>query len=119
MGIFNDALKSDISAPIRRSTKVVLGGKEVELFAEPLTGADLDRLMLRHKNFATAPTVNATVDLLIAKVQVESGDKAFDLTDKPLLIQKPLEWINKLRADLFPDQDVDLSDEAIEKELGN
>lgn len=119
MGLFNDALRADVSAPQRRSTKVVLGGREVELFAKPLTGQDLDRLMLKHKNFASAPTVNATVDLLIAKVEVESGDKAFDLADKPLLVQMPLDWINRVRAELFPDQDVDLSDEAIEKELGN
>lgn len=119
MGQFHEALRAHIAAPERNSTATVINGNEVTLFAAPLTGTDLDRLMIKHKNFASAPTINATVDLLISKVETEAGDKAFDLADKPFLMKMPLDWINKVRADLFPNQDVDLSDEAVDAEVGN
>jgi hypothetical protein len=119
MGQFTDALKAHTSAPERRIATVTLNGTEVTLFATPLTGTDLDRLMIKHKNFASAPTVNATVDLLISKAETDAGDKAFGIDDKPFLLKMPIEWINDLRAKLFPDQDVELSDEAIEREMGN
>lgn len=119
MGFFNDALRAATSAPERHRYATKIGEQEVEFFAPPLTGTDLDRLMLRHKNFATAPTIAATVDLIIAKVENEDGTKAFDIADKPFLMKMSLDWINALRSALFPNQDTDLSDEAIEKELGN
>lgn len=119
MGQFNDALRQHTAAPERHTVKVALADKEVELFAAPLTGSDLDRLMKRHPNFGTAPTVTATVDLLIAKVQTEAGDPAFDLADKPFLLKMPLDWINKVRSKLFPEQDVDLTEEGVETEVGN
>jgi hypothetical protein len=119
MGLFHDALREHVSAPERRSFKTKIAGRDVELFASPLTGNDLDRLMLKHKNFATAPTVAASVDLFVSKCETEAGEKAFDITDKPFLMKMPLDWINALRAGLFPNEDVDLSDKAIDDEVGN
>jgi hypothetical protein len=119
MGQFISALREHVATPDRNSVKVKIGAQEVSLYATPLTGTDLDRLMKRHPNFASAPTVTATVDLLIAKCQTEAGDLAFDLADKPLLLKMPLEWINGVRAKLFPEQDIDLSDAAVDDEVGN
>lgn len=119
MGQFIDALRQHVAAPERNSVKTRIADRDVELFAAPLTGADLDRLMKRHPNFASAPTVTATVDLLIAKCQTESGDPAFDIADKPFLLKMPLEWVNSVRAKLFPEQDADLSEDAVDTEVGN
>lgn len=119
MARFNELLRQATAAPERNSMVVKIADQDVELFAAPLTGSDLDRIMARHKNFATAPTVAAVIDLLIMKCETIDGDKAFDALDKPFLIKMPTAWINSLRAGLFPDQDADLSDEAIDRELGN
>lgn len=119
MGLLKAALQQHVAAPERASVKTKIGDVDVELFAKPLTGHDLDRLMKRHPNFSTAPTIGATVDLLIQKCETEAGDAAFDLADKPLLLQMPLNWLNHVRASLFPDQDADLSDRAIDDEVGN
>lgn len=119
MARFNELLRRATSEVERRSATVEIAGESVTLFAKPLTGADLDRIMARHKSFATAPTLAAVIDLLIMKVEDDSGARAFDVADKPFLLNMPVHWVNKLRGDLFPDQDVDLSDEAIEGEMGN
>lgn len=119
MARFNELLRQATSAPERASITVKIADQDVQLFATPLTGSDLDRIMARHKNFATAPTVAAVIDLLIMKCETIDGEKAFDAADKPFLLKMPTAWVNTVRAGLFPDQDADLSDEAIEEEVGN
>lgn len=119
MARFNELLRQATTAPERNSLVVKIADQDVELFAAPLTGSDLDRIMARHKNFATAPTVAAVIDLLIMKCETIDGEKAFDAHDKPFLLKMPTAWVNTVRAGLFPDQDSDLSDEAIEEEAGN
>lgn len=119
MGIFAERLKVEIAGYERNSITVSLGGQETTLYAKPLTGADLDQLMRKHPKFAEAPTLAATADLLIAKCETESGDKAFDMEDKPFLLRVDLSKINQIRAVLFPDQQLDISDGSITEEMGN
>jgi len=119
MGIFAERLKKEIVGYERNTVTIDLGGQETTLYSKPLTGADLDKLMHRHPKFAEAPTLSATVDLLIAKCEDGDGNKAFDMGDKPELLRVELSKINKIRAALFPDQDADLQDEAIDAEMGN
>ncbi len=119
MGRFNDLLRDAAQNIERREATAELAGKTIKLYAKPLTGSDLDKIMARHKSFASAPTLAAVIDLLIMKVEDESGEKAFDVVDKPFLLVMPVHWINKLQRDLFPDQEMDLSDAAIDAEMGN
>ncbi len=119
MGMFAERLKKEIVSYDRNSVTVDFGGQETTLYAKPLTGADLDQLMKRHPKFAEAPTLGATVDLLIAKCEDLDGNKAFDMGDKPELLRVELSKINRIRAALFPDQDVDLTDESVDAEVGN
>jgi hypothetical protein len=119
MARFNDLLRQHTEQVERRSVTVDIAGQSVTLYAKPLTGRDMDRVMARHKNFAASPTVEAVIDLLIMKVETDDGEKAFDPTSKPFLVKMPVEWINRVRAALFPDHDADLSEEAIEEEAGN
>lgn len=119
MGAFNELLRKEATTYDRRSVLVQLGGTDVTLYAAPLTGHDLDALMRRHPKFGEAPTLSAVCDLLIAKCETEAGDKAFDAADKPFLLKVGLGKINHIRATLFPDQDADLSDDAIRDEMGN
>jgi ribosomal protein L12E/L44/L45/RPP1/RPP2 len=119
MARFNELLRRHASEAIRNTVTVDIADQSVTLYAKPLTGHDLDRIMARHKNFATAPTLSAVVDLLIMKVEDESGDPAFDAADKPFLLKMPVDWVNRVRSGLFPEQDADLSDEAIDAAVGN
>lgn len=119
MGIFAERLKVEIGGYDRNSITVPLGGQDTTLYAKPLTGADLDALMKRHPKFPEAPTLSATVDLLIAKCETEDGTKAFDIGDKPELLRVDLSKINRIRAALFPDQQSEITDEAIKEEMGN
>jgi len=103
----------------RRSVTIDIGDEDVTLWATPLTGQDMDWLSRKHKNFFANPTAAGTVDLIIRKAETEDGEKAFDLTDKAILVRMPLEWIGHVRAALFDDDDADMSDDAVEAEEKN
>lgn len=119
MGMLAKQLVDEVGGYERNKVTVQIGKEEITIYAKPLTGADLDALMRRHPKFAEAPTLSATCDLLIAKCETLDGDKLFDAGDKPLLLRMDLGKINRIRRELFPDQDVDLTDAAVDEEMGN
>lgn len=91
-----------------------IGDKTVKLYAKPLTGLDIEKIQKRHPRFPEQITMSAVVDILIHKVTDAQGNKAFDPSDKQYLLAQPLSWLSKLRADLFPEDDLDFSDDALE-----
>jgi hypothetical protein len=114
MAAYSDLLRGSAVAE-RTSVTVNLGGGTMTLYAYPLTGMELDKIALRHPNFATAPTVKAMVDIIVMKALTESDELAFDLGDKPPLMMKPVNLLNQIYVGLFPPKNQDLSDDAIEE----
>lgn len=103
----------------RNSVKVKFGDEEITLYAKPLTGMEIDKILARHKDFATKPTAAAMVDIIIMKAETESGEMAFDLGDKPVLLMRDINWLHSINNGLFPNVETDLSDDAIDAEVGN
>lgn len=119
MGAFNSLLSKEATGYERNKATVEIGGETVTLYAKPMTAADMDQLLRKHSKFIESPTLAATVDLIIAKTETEAGDRAFDMEDKPYLMKMSLTKLNKLRADLFPDDQGAIDDEAIRVEEKN
>lgn len=103
----------------RRSVTVRIGGENVTLYAKPLTGQEIDKILVRHPEFASKPTNAAVVDIIIMKAETESGDPAFDIGDKAPLLMQDISILNQIHSGLFPNEDTSLSDDAIEAETGN
>ena len=105
----------------RNTVEVDFGeGGKATLYAKPLTAAEMEKIMARHPKFVERPSLAATVDLIIMKARVVDSDElAFDIGDKADLMAKPLDWLNAIRKGLFPENDVDMTDDAISEEMGN
>jgi len=110
---------ADYGASIpRRSCKVELQGETIVLYARPMTGMDVDKILRKHKDFAENPSTEAIADIIIAKAEDEDGDAAFDLEDKPILRRLPIELLTRIRSELFED-DEDWSEERLEDDEKN
>lgn len=118
MSILGEKLKANLS-DFRHEVTVEFGGESVTLYAQPMTGSDLDKLVLRHRDFGQKVSAAAMVDSIIMKAETESGEKAFDVGDKALLLKQPLGWLAKIKSGLMPDDDIDMSDDAVKDEVGN
>jgi hypothetical protein len=103
----------------RNSVTITLGGEPVTIYAKPLTGMEIDKIITRHPKFATNPTNAAIVDIIIMKAEVESGEAAFDVGDKPALLMRDISLLTQMHQGLFPPADTDLTEEAVEAETGN
>ena len=117
MGIYTEALRTETNSDSkpRNTATISIGKTEFKAYALPLTGMDMDWIARKHKGFLENPSMEGMADLLIRKVHDDaSGEKAFDIKDKPHLLRMPLSWFQSVVADLLPDADVDLSEEAIE-----
>lgn len=114
MAAYSDLLRGSAVAE-RNSVTVNLGGGAMTLYAYPLTGMEIDKITARHPNFAASPTVKAMVDIIVMKALTEADEPAFDAGDKPPLLMKPVNLLNKLYLGLFPNKDQDLTDAAIEE----
>ena len=124
MGQFTEELRAEVNADnrLKNEADIEINGKSIPMFAYPLTGADMDAVGRKNKNFMENPTMGAMADLLILKARSsDTGEKAFDLKDKPLLLRMPLTWFQNAMAELLPDADVDISgsDDGIEDERKN
>lgn len=119
MGRFTEELRAEVSGDSRPKNEadIEINGKLISMFAYPLTGADMDAIGRKNKGFMDNPSMGAMADLLILKARVsETGEKAFDLKDKPLLLRMPLTWFQNAMSELLPDAEADISgsDETIE-----
>ncbi len=91
------------------------GGDPVRLYATPITGADVEYLTRKHKDFLSSPTLGASVDMFIRKCRLEDGEAAFDVGDRKHLLDMPLEKLGEMRDALFPgDGGDDFSDEGLD-----
>lgn len=118
MSALGDRLAANLSG-FRHSVEITIAGDKVELFARPMTGSDLDKLVLRHKDFGQKVSAAAMVDSIIMMAELEDGTKAFDVGDKALLLKQPLEWLAKIKSGLMPDEDQNMSDEAVQDAVKN
>lgn len=118
MSILGDKIKAAELGGDRRSCDLELGDEIFTIYSSPLTGRDFDRITKVHPTFVTNPSVAAQVDMIIMKAQNENGDLAFDKIDKQVLVKQPLEWIMKIRTQLFSD-DEDFSEGRIEEDEKN
>ncbi len=122
MGLFTEELRASVGGDSRERNEadIEINGKTFSLFAYPLTGADMDAIARKNKGFMESPTMGAMADLLIRKVRdQESGEKAFDMKDKQLILRMPLSWFQETMSQLLPDAEADFSEDAIEGEVKN
>lgn len=119
MSILGDKIKEAGSNRERNACHFTLNDEEFVIYAKPITGMDVEAITRRHKNFASNPTLAAAVDMIIRKAEDEDGTKAFDIGDKPILLNQTVDFIANIRNQLFPDEDVDLTNDAIEDEVKN
>ena len=117
MSAFTARLRELAQSDRNRCEIAMPDGDPLVIYARPITGADIEQITRRHKDFASNPTVSAAVDMIILKAETEEGEKAFSVEDKPLLLRLPIGKLNKIREDLFPDESLD--EQALEDEVKN
>lgn len=119
MGKFSDALKAEIGSYADTEWRGTLGGLDVVIVSKPMTPNDIMRIDRLHPNFAQSPKIDGMVDMIILKATDENGDKAFDKTDKPLLMRCGTNKIGEIFAALFSSQMVEQTDEEFEESVKN
>lgn len=118
MGLYTEDLRAEVNSDDTQRNEAVIeiGKKSIDVWAKPLTGVDMDWVARKHKGFFENPSMEAMADLLIRKTRdAVTGEKAFDMKDKPFLLRMPLSWFQDVVGKILPDADVDLSEEAIEE----
>jgi len=119
MGRFSESLREEVSSYAETEWTGTLGSKEVRLSSRPLTPSDLTRIARQHPNFTQQPTMEGMVDLLILKAQDDTGERAFDKGDKPLMMRMGTNKIAEIFQALFSAQLVDDDDDAFEDRVKN
>lgn len=119
MTTFGDRLRAAVKQERNKFTLDLGSDDTMDLYAKPITGRDVQAITRKHKDFATNPTVAAAVDMIIMKAETEDGEKAFTVEDKGVLLALPMDMLAEIRQGLFPPDESDVSDEAIEDEVKN
>ena len=119
MTTFGDRLRAAVKTERNKFTLDLGDNESIDLYAKPITGRDVEQITRKHKDFAVNPTVAAAVDMIIMKAETAEGEKAFTLEDKQTLLGLPMEMLAEIRQGLFPPDQSDVSDEAVEDELKN
>lgn len=101
MGRFSDNLRNEVSSYANSVWIGELGGTPVTLTATPLTPRDMTQIRRQHPDFQVNPSLAGMVDLLLMKTMDETGEKAFDLTDKPFLLRVSATKIGEIFGGLF------------------
>lgn len=104
MGRFSDALKAEISSYAGSSWTGELGGQQITLTATPITPKDMSVIRRTHPDFQTNPSLPGMLDLIILKARDDSGEAAFDLTDKPFLMRISASKVGEIFGGLFGSQ---------------
>jgi len=108
-------IKSRLDAKPRRVIEVPEWGEDgapLLLYVSDITAGDIHKLQRKHKDFLNNQTMDAMVDLIIQKAELQDGNKAFTLEDKPVLMTFNLSEIASVAGNMFGDVD---SIEEIEK----
>lgn len=116
MSVLGDKIKAANANRDRASCTFELGGESVTIYAKPITGMDIEALQRKHKDFVNNPTLGAAVDMIVRKAETEEGEPAFDVEDKPILLNQTIDFISKIRSELFPDEGVP---EDVEDDIKN
>jgi len=99
----------------RISAKTVLDTKRVEveqwgdeqgplvLFATPLTCGDFNKIQRKHPDFLNNMTIEGLVDMVILIAKDGDGNKAFDISDKPVLMRQPISVVTAVAGELMGD----------------
>lgn len=73
----------------------------LRLYFGPVTARDIERVQRKHPNFMSNTTLAAMVEMIVLKCEDESGEKAFTLEDKPILMGEPASILAKLFNEVF------------------
>lgn len=101
MGRFSDALRAEVSSYTGSTWTGELGGSLVTLTASPLTAKDMTAIRRAHPDFQVNPSLAGMVDLILLKARDEADEKAFDLTDKPILLRMSANKVGEIFGGLF------------------
>lgn len=71
------------------------------LYYGTVSGADVNRVQRKHKDFLANPTLDSMVEMILIKCKDSAGDPAFDLEDKPILMREPIGIIAKVFGSVF------------------
>ena len=119
MGRYSDALKQQVASYGESEWVGKLGDVDVHLKSLPLTNADITNVARKHKGWINEPTVESMVDCLILKARsADDGQRAFDMTDKPLLMRMTAEEVGDIFSALLGSAFED-TEEAHEERVKN
>lgn len=104
MGRFSDNLRKEISSYADATWTGELGGQMITLTATPITPKDMSIIRRAHPDFQTNPSLPGMLDLIILKARDESGEAAFDLTDKPFMMRISASKVGEIFGGLFGSQ---------------
>jgi hypothetical protein len=76
-------------------------GKPLAIYAGAITGHDVDRMVRKHPNFLSSPSMEAMSDMIIHKAEDENGEKLFTLEDKQPMLGEPFELIATVFGSIF------------------
>lgn len=119
MGMFSDALRSEVGSYDDTEWRGRLGTHDVHLFAKPLTSADFSQVSRKHPDFMSNPTPEGMVDMLILKCRGENDVKAFDRGDKPVLMRVNTNVLGEIFAALFGTQLDEYTEDDLDADVKN
>jgi hypothetical protein len=111
-------LKAAVASSGDTKTTMMLGpdlSVAVTIYASPLTPNDLKFIARRHPNFMMQPSMEGMVDLIIQKARDDSGQKVFNLENKPDLMRLNSNIITGAFGELFGEQLSSDEDEGARK----
>lgn len=119
MGRFTNALKAEIGSYENTEWSGKLGGIDANLFAKPITSADISRISRKFPDFAQNPSPEGMVEMMILKCLDENDDKAFDVRDKNLLMNVGTNKLGEIFGALFGGQMDEYTEDDLETDIKN
>lgn len=101
---FNELLKEEVAGYERNVWEGELGGKQVKLYAKPLSPKDVSNILKYDKEFTSRPSPEGFVRAIILKATDEDGKRVFNHDSLPLLRQFEVAKIGDIFAELFGGQ---------------
>lgn len=80
------------------------GGESILLYSTPVSMGDIDKAKRKNSDMSSGEFM---VEVIIAKCETESGDKAFTLADKPGLLRLPVDVILGMFNQVFTSTSVE------------
>lgn len=83
------------------------GDDPLRLYFSRVTARDIEKVQRKYKDFLTNVTLGGMVEMIIMKCETESGDPAFTLEDKPVLMGEPVTVISNVFSQVFSSTSVE------------